>query len=74
MKIFSEESRLTQSRLMTKTPESLFGGEFDRFRASYTKCKITYVKPLPAFDSSRKSNVKLWKNLKKVFFSLISGS
>ena len=41
---------------------------FRGFDAQEQKRKIPYVKPFPGFDSNRKSNVKLWRNLKKVFF------
>ena len=40
--------------------EGIWGQDYKR--------KITYVKPLVVLDSNRKSNVKLWRNLKKVFF------
>ena len=40
---------------------------FGEFEAQKQKRKIPYVKPFPAFDSNRKSNVKRWRNLKKVF-------
>ena len=46
------------------TPLLNDGGEFE---AQKQKRKILCVKPFSGFDSNRKSNVKLWRNLKKVF-------
>ena len=47
------------------TPLLNYFGEFEAWKQ---KRNIPYVKPFPGFDSSRKINVKRWRNLKKVLF------
>ena len=68
-KVISEKSDIFHVFVDFGTLSTPLLNYFGEFEAQKQKRKIPYVKPFPAFDWNRKSNVKLWINLKKVFFT-----